>query len=637
MPWILSIRSAFLDRWASATGNSWEVTISRGEKLGNYNILQKIGAGGMGAVYLAEHPLIGKKVALKVIHRELSDNSEIVTRFFNEAKAVTKIGSEHIVEIHDFGQTQEQEHYFVMEYLSGRTLADELKTRSILGLPESLHIGAQIAKGLSDAHSCGVIHRDLKPDNIMLISRMGDSSFVKILDFGLAKMFLDAGANAVTSQGVVLGTPQYMSPEACESRQDIDHRADIYSLGVLLFQMMTGQVPFTADSMGVVLVKHVTEHPPAPRGLNASITPAVEQVILRCLAKVPDHRFPTMAALRDALLDPDRYLASAPPMVPSAIVPEPIRSLKRSATDKRTIELRQKMPIQAPPDSNAAVLNAYAKTEYGVAFENPAPQGAAVPRAQASTVAAHAQATMYEGAVAPQHILPGPQANAEAYGAEPYQQYDQNIPAPTQNRTMLIESLEEVSPPSPSGSWTRRIAITLSVVVIAIIVLVVGKMQGDEGKTKTALLQNTTEVDAAAGAMDKVAVGDDAGQTTIEDAAAHASVADAASESGAVTVEVDAATQKEETVPVTIETIPAGLMILDQNQAPVGKSPLESELIPGLHSFSFNYLNGIRRRTLRIVKAGSYTIQVGNWRRRPPRDPPRRDNGEFSNDLIDID
>ena len=294
--------------------------ITAGQSIGNYRILNKIGTGGMGAVYLAEHPLIGKRVALKVIHRELAGNRDVVSRFFQEARAVNQIGNEHIVEVHDFGVTPEGDHFFIMEYLEGRTLASILSHETALDVMRSLHVGAQIASALASAHAAGIIHRDLKPDNIMLMARLGDPDFVKVLDFGLAKVF--SAATAVkTAAGVLLGTPQYMSPEACESKRDIDHRTDIYALGVLLFQMMTGVLPFEGESMGEVLVKQVTALPPAPRGLNPAIPPSVEQILLRCLAKPVDARFATMQKLREALLDPEAYLHGSPPIAPARSVP----------------------------------------------------------------------------------------------------------------------------------------------------------------------------------------------------------------------------------------------------------------------------------------------------------------------------
>jgi tRNA A-37 threonylcarbamoyl transferase component Bud32 len=293
--------------------------IAAGQSIGNYRILNKIGTGGMGAVYLAEHPLIGKRVALKVIHRELAGNRDVVSRFFQEARAVNKIGNEHIVEIHDFGVTPGGDHFFIMEYLEGRTLASILSRENALDIMRSLHVGAQIASALAAAHAAGIIHRDLKPDNVMLMPRLGDPDFVKVLDFGLAKVF--SAATAVkTAAGVLLGTPQYMSPEACESKGDVDHRTDIYALGVLLFQMMTGALPFDGDSMGEVLVKQVTALPPVPRALNPAIPPSVEQILLRCLAKRLDARFATMLQLREALLDPEAYLRGSPPIAPARSV-----------------------------------------------------------------------------------------------------------------------------------------------------------------------------------------------------------------------------------------------------------------------------------------------------------------------------
>src|SRR5215468_5736753 len=161
----------------------------------------------MGAVYLAEHPLIGKKIALKVIHRELSGNKEVVQRFFQEARSVNKIGNEHIVEIHDFGVTDNGDHFYIMEYLDGQTLAALLSQKSSLEVMRALHIGSQIASALAATHAAGIIHRDLKPDNIMLMKRLGDPDFVKVLDFGLAKVLTSASA-IKTAAGVLLGTPQ---------------------------------------------------------------------------------------------------------------------------------------------------------------------------------------------------------------------------------------------------------------------------------------------------------------------------------------------------------------------------------------------------------------------------------------------
>ncbi len=326
----------------------------------------------MGAVYLAEHPLIGKKVALKVIHRELASNKEVVQRFFQEAKAVTKIGNEHIIEIHDFGQTAEGDHFYIMEYLEGQTLAGVLANERVFDIMRALHIGAQVAAALAAAHAAGVIHRDLKPDNVMLTTRLGDPNFVVLLDFGLAKMFIGGGQSAVkTAAGVLLGTPQYMSPEACESRGGLDHRTDIYALGILLFQMITGVLPFDGETMGEILVKQVTQLPPPPRGFNPSIPPSVEQIVLRCLAKNVDARFPTMVALREALLDPEAYLMASPPIAPArSLAPGEVKVDAKTVMAYAAAEQRTRiggatgpqpaMPLAAPPPSLPG--NAGAKT-----------------------------------------------------------------------------------------------------------------------------------------------------------------------------------------------------------------------------------------------------------------------------------
>jgi serine/threonine-protein kinase len=235
----------------------------------------------------------------------------------------------------------------------------------------ALHIGAQIASALAAAHAAGVIHRDLKPDNIMLTQRLGDPDFVVLLDFGLAKIFAAGGQSAVkTAAGVLLGTPQYMSPEACESRPNLDHRTDIYALGILLFQMTTGMLPFDGGTMGEVLVKQVTQLPPPPRGFNPNIPPAVEQIILRCLAKNPDVRFSTMSALRDALLDPETYLHASPPVLPArSIAPGESRvdaKMVMAYAQAQQAAKAGNLPLPAPPVTNIGFgggpANASAKT-----------------------------------------------------------------------------------------------------------------------------------------------------------------------------------------------------------------------------------------------------------------------------------
>jgi tRNA A-37 threonylcarbamoyl transferase component Bud32 len=278
-----------------------------GQSVGNYRLIRQLGAGGMGAVFMAEHTLIGKKVALKILHRELAQDREVVARFFNEARAVNQIGHEHIVDITDFGQSAAGDHFFVMELLSGRALSEVLAREKRLPPARALKIAAQMADALAAAHAAGIIHRDLKPENVVLVDRQGDKDFVKLLDFGLAKL-TDGRSAPQTRAGVVLGTPQYMSPEQCESKA-VDARSDIYALGVLLHQMLGGSVPFDGQTMAEILIKHVNQ-PPPPLGA----APAVDKIVLRCLQKSPANRFPSMIELRETLLEAAAKLPSPTPV-----------------------------------------------------------------------------------------------------------------------------------------------------------------------------------------------------------------------------------------------------------------------------------------------------------------------------------
>jgi serine/threonine-protein kinase len=291
--------------------------IAVGQTIGNYTITAKLGEGGMGVVYLAEHPVIGRKVAMKAIHPELSRNPEVVSRFVTEAKAVNQIGNEHIVDIHDFGTTADGDFYFIMEFLQGEALADRMRREAPIDPPRALDIAGQVADALAASHAHGIIHRDLKPENIFLIHKGGTNDFVKVLDFGLAKLTL--GADKVshkTRTGSVMGTPYYMSPEQCEGRPNIDQRADVYSLGVILFEMMTGKVPFGGEGYGEIIVKHITAPVPSPRAINPRISVAHEAILLRALAKNRDERFHGMEDFRVAMMNPERY-AAAPSIVPT--------------------------------------------------------------------------------------------------------------------------------------------------------------------------------------------------------------------------------------------------------------------------------------------------------------------------------
>src|SRR5215831_10171644 len=265
--------------------------IDVGKTIGNYKVTAKLGEGGMGIVYLAEHSVIGKKVAMKAIHPQLSRNAEVVSRFIVEAKSVNQIGHEHIVDIADFGNTPDGEFYFIMEYLQGEPLSERLRREGRLAHTSALSIAAQIADALAASHAQGIIHRDLKPENIFLIARGGSRDFVKVLDFGLAKLTQgDPRITHKTKAGLVMGTPYYMSPEQGEAKE-IDYRADIYSLGVLLFEMLTGKVPFGGDGYGEIIIKHITMQPPSARSIAPDLPHMLDPIVFRALAKDRAARF----------------------------------------------------------------------------------------------------------------------------------------------------------------------------------------------------------------------------------------------------------------------------------------------------------------------------------------------------------
>jgi serine/threonine protein kinase len=287
--------------------------IDVGQTVGNYNVTAKLGEGGMGVVFLAEHPVIGRKAALKVVHPRFGSNPEMVARFVTEAKLVNQIGHEHIVDVTDFGETAEGDTYFIMEYLDGESLAERIERDGLFSPERALFIAAQVADALRASHEHDVVHRDVKPDNIYLVTRGEDKDFVKVLDFGLAKLLHSDEVPSFKSRtGSVMGTPYYMAPEQCEGKPSIDQRADIYSLGVILFEMLTGKIPFGGDSYGEIMVKQVTMRPPAARSLVPDLPASLDLILFRALAKDPAQRFQTMGELRDALLDPEAYAASAP-------------------------------------------------------------------------------------------------------------------------------------------------------------------------------------------------------------------------------------------------------------------------------------------------------------------------------------
>jgi serine/threonine-protein kinase len=273
-----------------------------GVQVGAYRIVRQIGAGGMGAVYLAEHVSLGRAAAIKVLHAELSSRPEVVTRFFNEARAATAISDPGIVQIFDFGHHTDGSAYIVMELLDGDPLDRRLERDGALSLTSALRLLRQVASTLGAAHARGIVHRDLKPENIFVVrdAEVIGGERAKVLDFGIAKLAgVQAGIKTQTS--AVMGTPMYMSPEQCRGAGQVDQRSDIYSLGCVLFALVVGRPPFDAEGVGELIAMHLREPAPVPSSMRAGIPPALDQIILRCLAKDPATRFQTAAELAMAI------------------------------------------------------------------------------------------------------------------------------------------------------------------------------------------------------------------------------------------------------------------------------------------------------------------------------------------------
>jgi len=305
-----------------------------GMMVGEYKVETKLGEGGMGAVYGAVHPLIGKRAAIKVLKRELCSNPEAVERFVLEARSVNQIGHPNIVDIFSFGELADGSSYFVMEWLRGESLAQRLR-RGRLAFGECLELLEGIIRGLEAAHEKGIIHRDLKPDNVYLVEVRGERPAVKLLDFGIAK--LTGGEDnrlERTRTGALIGTPQYIAPEQARGYA-IDHRADVYSLGVMAFEMFTGRPPFQAETAMDMISKHLNDPPPKPSTI-VSLPFELDRVILEMLDKSPANR-PGLTEIRE-LFEATRTASVNVALVgtvPDASVPAGV--LKRRRT--RTIEL----------------------------------------------------------------------------------------------------------------------------------------------------------------------------------------------------------------------------------------------------------------------------------------------------------
>ncbi len=305
---------------------------------GRYQIESFLGAGAMGKVYRAEHVLMKKTVAVKVLHPEMMHNAEVVKRFQLEAQAAGNIKHPNVCTATDFGLTEQGDSFLVMEYLDGETLQTTLRSFGRLPLVRAIHITKQICAALEQAHSEGIVHRDLKPENIMLIERDGDPDFVKLMDFGIASVRMEKGNDSTTTTarltqaGMVYGTPHYMSPEQVVGAE-IDHRVDLYSVGVMLFEMVTGKLPFDSDSLVRLMSMHITETVPLPSSVcaDARLPAALDTLVLKLLAKAPDDRPQSADEVRAELLAIDEQVKTG------KVAPVHIQALSGSTTQGKAL------------------------------------------------------------------------------------------------------------------------------------------------------------------------------------------------------------------------------------------------------------------------------------------------------------
>jgi tRNA A-37 threonylcarbamoyl transferase component Bud32 len=292
---------AALAVYGSFLVNGLRVELHEARKFGQYRLIRKLGEGGMGVVFLAEHALLKRPCALKQIKASANSEPLALARFEREVQSAARLSHPNTIEIFDYGHTVDGTFYYVMEYLRGMSLADLLHECGPLPPGRVVYLFRQVCKGLAEAHDLGMVHRDLKPANVFLAVRGGESDVAKVLDFGLVKLTRDPGAATLTTDVVVSGTPLFMAPEQAKGERTLDARADLYALGAVMYCALTGRPPFEGDSAFDVMMAHARDPVTPPGEVRPDVPADLEEVVLRCLAKRPDDRYPNSQALGEAL------------------------------------------------------------------------------------------------------------------------------------------------------------------------------------------------------------------------------------------------------------------------------------------------------------------------------------------------
>jgi eukaryotic-like serine/threonine-protein kinase len=392
-----------------------------------YEVLEPLGEGGMGTVYKVRHVTLNRLFAMKALRRDLALDAALSQRFIHEARATAAIKHPGVVSISDFGVLEDGIPYFVMELLVGETLAVRMRARGPLPPRDAIGIAQRIADALSASHAANVIHRDLKPENVFLVG----ASDVRIVDFGAAKI---VGGSKLTRPGVVFGTPYYMSPEQAAG-QPIDGRADVYSLGILVFEMLTGRVPFEADTYMGVLTKHMFQQPPKPSEAIASGVRlgVLEDVVMRALEKEPSARYASMTEVRKALDDAEKNRVSdAPPARTQPLVPLGTMRLSTAERIERSVEkqLAREKLLRRKQVTTAAVAMAITLLALG-------------------SVAVFVSKGRETASSLPD---PSKTASASAPTATPPAPALRALPAPTESATVAVASAEPLAPASQASA-----------------------------------------------------------------------------------------------------------------------------------------------------------------------------------------
>jgi serine/threonine-protein kinase len=327
---------------------------------GKYRVDEVLGVGGMGVVVAAHHVQLDDRVAIKLLLPETLGNQDAVARFAREARAAVKIKSEHVARVTDVGTLENGAPYMVMEYLDGEDLSARVAEGGPLPIAQAIEFVLQACEAIAEAHAIGIVHRDLKPANLFVASRPGGLQTIKVLDFGISKLTglsASGGESSATKTSALMGSPLYMSPEQMQSSKNVDARGDIWALGVILFELITGASPFTGDTMPELILRIMSSAPPSLRSLRPDAPPGLEPVLTRCLEKDRERRYQTVAALAAALLPfaPRRARASV----------DRISSVMQATTGRAENTVAPIGPSEAPPPAGGATVTSFGRTSEG--------------------------------------------------------------------------------------------------------------------------------------------------------------------------------------------------------------------------------------------------------------------------------